>query len=38
MIEVRSAEVTVASGDDDWRSPLRSNNIRRSKAVERITG
>lgn len=35
-IEVRSNEVTTVSCD--WRSSPRPNNIRRSKAVERIIG
>jgi hypothetical protein len=33
-IEVRSNEDTVASADAEWRSPLRRNSIRRSKALE----
>ena len=37
-IEVRSAAGIIPSGDEDRCSPLRSNSIRRSKAVERIIG
>jgi hypothetical protein len=37
-IDVRSNGETITSGDGEWRSPLRSNSIRRSKAVERIIG
>jgi hypothetical protein len=37
-IDVRSNEATITSGDGAWASLLRSNNIRRSKAVERIIG
>src|SRR5205807_579841 len=36
-IEARSNEVTIAS-EGEWRSPARSNSIRRSKALERIMG
>ena len=37
-IDVRSNRDTVTSGEDERRSPPRSNNIRRSKAVERRNG
>lgn len=37
-IDVRSNEDIIASGVDERRSLLRSNNIRRSKALERIYG
>jgi hypothetical protein len=37
-IDVRSNADTVTSGEDERRSPLRSNNIRRSKALERRNG
>ena len=37
-IDVRSNGDTIASGVGAWRSPGRSNSIRRSKAVERIIG
>ena len=33
-IDVRSNEVTIASGDGEGRSLLRWNSIRRSKALE----
>jgi hypothetical protein len=35
-IDARSNVETVAPGANIWRSPLRWNNIRRSKALERI--
>jgi hypothetical protein len=37
-IDVRSNADTITSGEDERCSPLRSNNIRRSKALERRNG
>ncbi len=35
-IEARSNWEGIKSADGDWRAPPRVNNIRRSKALERI--
>src|SRR5450756_2802912 len=37
-IELCSNDAIRISGENEWRSPPRSNSIRRSKALERIIG